>query len=102
MRTSLQVMIMTITVMLPAAFADDTAACRPDSLQRDVECPVHDADRDDTIEAQGQVVHRIEECTRIEKLLANPQARELIMQEPEGKRTVWWYAGNCPLGKSKG
>jgi hypothetical protein len=67
-----------------------------------VECAARDTDRDDTTEQRGQVRHKAGECTRIEKLLANPKTRALMMQEPDGKRVVWWYAGNCPLGRSKG
>jgi hypothetical protein len=53
-------------------------------------------------ETMEWVGHKVRQCSRIEKLLADPQTRKLMMQEPEGRHTVRWYAGNCPLGKSKG
>ncbi len=101
MRRSLQIMVMTITVMVPAAFADNATSCRPGYGNHVLECAARDTDRDDTIEAPDRFVYKVGECTRIEKLLADPQTLELMMQEPEGKRAVWWYVGNCPLRKSK-
>ena len=87
---------------MPAAFADSTTTCNPGYRDRALECVARDTDRDETAEALGRAVRKVGKCSRIEKLLANPQTRELLMQEPDGRRTVWWYAGNCPLGKSKG
>lgn len=102
MGRSLQIMIFTITLIAPAAFADDTAACAAGYGNRASECAARDTERDDTAEALGRAVRKAGECTRIEKLLTNRKMRELMMQEPEGKRMVGWYAGNCPLGKVKG
>ncbi len=101
MRRSLQSMVMALAVMVPPAFADNTTTCRPGYGNRASECTARDTDRDDATELSERAVHKVGECARIEKLLANPQTRELMMQEAEGKRAVWWYAGNCPLGKSK-
>lgn len=98
MRRSLQIVVMVLTVMVPPAFAASTASCG--SLSS--ECTTNDTDRDDAAKRSGRFVHKVGECTRIEKLLANPRTRELMMQEPEGKRVVSWYAGNCPLRKSEG
>lgn len=102
MGRSLQIMVMALTVMVAPAFADNTTICRPGYGNRALECLARDTDRDDTTELSGRAVHKVRECTRIEKLLADPQTRQLLMQEPEGERAVRWYAGNCPLGKSKG
>jgi hypothetical protein len=102
MHRPLQIIIMTIIVMVPVASADSTTACRTDYGEGALACVARDTGRDDTTEGSDRVGHKAGECMRIEKLLANPQTRQLMMQEPEGKRTVWWYAGNCPLGKRKG
>ena len=93
---------MAVTVMATPAFADNSAICGPGYGDRLLECVARDLDRDETSDQPGGVGHKAGECSRIEKLLANRQTRELIMQEPAGKRAVDWYAGNCPLRKSKG
>ena len=102
MGRSLQIMVIAMTVMIPTTFANYSATCRPGYESRASQCVLPDTDQDDAAEASGRVVHKVEECTRIERLLANPQTRQLMMQGPEGRQTVWWYAGNCPLRKSKG
>ena len=98
MRRSLQIVVMVLTVMIAPAFAASIASC----VSISSECATSDTDRDDAAERSSRFVHKVGECTRIEKLLANPRTRELMMQEPEGKRAVSWYAGNCPLRKSEG
>jgi hypothetical protein len=102
MRRSLHVIIITITVIMPAALADNTMTCNPGHGNRALKCLAWDTERDDMAETMEWVGHKVRQCSRIEKLLADPQNRKLMMQEPEGRRTVRWYAGNCPLGKSKG
>lgn len=101
MRRSLQIIIITLTVIVPAAFAD-SAPCSPGDVNRSLECVARDTGRDETAEASGRAVRKVGECRRIEKLLADPRTHELLMQEPKGRQLVWWYAGNCPLGRSKG
>lgn len=87
--------------MAPAAFADNITSCGPGSGNHTLECTAHDTG-DDTDETLWRAVHKVGKCARIEKLLANAEMRALMMREPESERMVWWYAGNCPLGKSKG
>jgi hypothetical protein len=36
-------------------------------------------------------------CTRVEKLMANPQMRKEMKTDPEGKRLYWWYYSNCDI-----
>lgn len=101
MRGSLQIMIIAITIMVLPAFADNVTGCGPGYGNRALECVAGDRS-DETDETLGQSVRKVGECARIKKLLASPKMRELMMREAESERIVWWYAGNCPLGKSKG
>jgi hypothetical protein len=101
MRKSLQVMAIMITVMIPPTFAGSVTGCGPGYSDHTLECTAHGTG-DGTGETIGRAADKVGECARIEKLLANPKMRVLMMQEPESKQMVWWYAGNCPLGKSKG
>ncbi|MDX1487209.1 MAG: hypothetical protein R3268_03340, partial [Acidiferrobacterales bacterium] len=66
--------------MVPAALAGGVAGCGPGYSDHTLECAAHGTS-DDAGETLGQAVRKVGECARIEKLLANPKMRALVMRE---------------------